>query len=236
MVGARRNIPEMMDDPAVEDGKVVRALHELAVINRWLGGYRVSRLGVGRLISALSLDRPVTVLDVGAGGSDLPMALAPLRRRFDVTSLDINYHSCVRAMGQRHPVTAVNGSAFSLPFRDRSFDIAHASLFLHHCTDEAAETFLLDLSRVARYGVVINDLHRHTMALAGITVLTGVLSRSAIVRHDAPASVRRAFLRNEIEALLPAGLRASTSISWHWAFRWCVSIALTAARDHGTSV
>ncbi len=236
MIGARRNIPEMMDDPAVEDGKVVRALKELSVINRWLGGYRVSRLGVGRLISFLPPDRPVSVLDVGAGGSDLQMALAPLDRLFDVTSLDINYHSCVRAVEQRQPVTAINGSAFSLPFRDRSFDIAHASLFLHHCTDTEARTLLADLSRVARCGVVINDLHRHPIAFAGITVLTGVLSRSAIVRHDAPASVLRAFLRSEIDALLPPGLRASSSITWHWAFRWCVSIVLTSAGDHGSSV
>jgi len=236
MIGARRDIPEMMDDPGVDDGKVVRALHELSLINRWLGGFRVSRLGVGRLMKELPSDRPVSVLDVGAGGSDLPMALAPLGRRFDVTSLDINYQSCVRATERRQRVTAVNGSALTLPFRDRSFDIAHASLFLHHCTDEEAQKLLADLSRVARCGVVINDLHRHPMALAGIIVLTGVLSRSTIVRHDAPASVHRAFLRSEIDALLPAGLRASTSISWHWAFRWCVSIALTAGRDHGSSV
>lgn len=236
MIGVRRNIPEMMDDPAVEDGEVVRALHELSVINKWLGGYRVSRLGVGRLVSDLPSGRPISVLDVGAGGSDLPLALAPLGRRFDVTSLDINYYSCVRSMEKHHPVTAVNGSAFSLPFRERSFDIAHASLFLHHCTDLQAQMLLADLSRVARCGVVINDLHRHPMAFAGITVLTGVFSRSAIVRHDARASVLRAFVRNEIDALLPAGLRASTSVSWHWAFRWCISIALAAARNHESSI
>lgn len=234
MIGPRRSTPELMDDPAVNDGNVDRALKELSVINRWLGGYRVSRLGVGRLSSFLPPNRPVTVLDIGAGGSDLAKALAPLGRRFDVTSLDINFHACARAQEQQQPVTAVNGSAFSLPFRDRSFDVVHASLFLHHCSDAEAQTVLAAFLRVARCGVVINDLHRHSIAYAGITLLTGVLSRSELVRHDAPVSVLRAFRRNEFDSLLSSAPQVSTSISWHWAFRWCVCIALNDACDHGS--
>jgi len=236
MIGSRRTLSEMMDDPSVADDQVDRALNELSVINRWLGGFRVSRLGVGHLINSLPVDRPVSVLDVGAGGSDLPQALAPLGRRVDVTSLDLNFHACVRAGGERPPVTAVNGSALSLPFRDRSFDIAHVSLFLHHCTDAEAQTLLADLSRVARHGIVINDLHRHALAYVGISMLTGIFSRSALVRNDAPVSVLRGFLRGEIDALLPPGLQSSTSVSWHWAFRWCVCIPLTDKGDHGSRI
>ena len=236
MIGARSTLPEMMDEPSVPDAQVDRALKELSVINRWLGGHRASRLGVARLIGSLPSDQPVSVLDVGAGGSDLPGALAPLGRRFDVTSLDLNFHACLKAGEQYPPVAAVNGSAFSLPFRDRSFDIVHVSLFLHHCTDAEARTLLVNLSRVARRGIVINDLHRHAFAYAGITMLTGILSRSALVRYDAPVSVRRGFLRSEIDALLPPGLESTASISWHWAFRWCVSIPLMEKGEHGSRI
>jgi len=236
MIGARRILSEMMDDPSVTGEHIDRALKELSVINRWLGGSRVSRLGVGRLIKALPADRPVSVLDVGAGASDLPKVLAPLGRRCDVTSLDVNFHACVRAGGERPPATAVNGSAFSLPFRDRSFDVAHVSLFLHHCTEAEARKLLADLFRVARHGIVINDLHRHAIAYAGIIMLTRILSRSPLVRNDAPVSVLRGFLRSEIGALLPPGFQSSASISWHWAFRWCVCIPLTGTGNHGTGI
>ena len=236
MIGARSALPEMMDAPSVPDDQVDRALKELSAINRWLGGHRVSRLGVARLIGSVPSDQPVSVLDVGAGGSDLPRALAPLGRRFEVTSLDLNFHACLRAGEQSPPVAAVNGSAFSLPFRDRSFDIAHMSLFMHHCTDAEAQTLLVNLSRVARRGIVINDLHRHVIAYAGIAMLTGIFSRSALVRNDAPVSVLRGFLRSEIHTLLPPGLESSTSISRHWAFRWCVCIPLTEKGDHGSRI
>jgi ubiquinone/menaquinone biosynthesis C-methylase UbiE len=227
MIGPRRNIPELMDDPTIADERIDRALKELSVINRWLGGYRVSRLGVGQFIGNVPADRPVTVLDVGAGGSHLSRALAPLGREFHVTSVDVNLRACDYAKGRRHAANVVNGSAHALPFREHSVDIAHASLFLHHCTDEEAQVLLADLSRIARYGLVINDLHRHPIAYAGIFLLTRLLSRSAFVRHDAPVSVLRGFLRREFAPLLPSGLQQAVLISWHWAFRWCVCISLT---------
>jgi len=231
MIGGRRNIHEAMDDLAVDEQDLGRALRELSMINRWLGGDRVSRLGVQRILRSLPPGRPVTVLDVGAGGSDLSRALAPLGRQFDITALDVNPRAGDFARSHGRPVTGIVGSAHALRFDEGSFDIAHVSLFLHHCSDEEASALLKNLSRIARHGIVINDLHRHAIAYASIFLLTKLFSRSAIVRHDAPASVLRAFLRGELAALVPAELRTAVSISWHWAFRWCVSVSLANPRD-----
>jgi ubiquinone/menaquinone biosynthesis C-methylase UbiE len=231
MVGGRRNIPELMDDLSVDEQSLERALVELSTINRLLGGDRVSRLGVRRILRSLPPDRPVTVLDVGSGGSDLLRALAPLGRQFEITALDLNPRAGDFAMKRGRPVTVVVGSAHALPFDNRSFDVAHVSLFLHHCTDDEARALLLNLSRIARHGIVINDLHRHGFAYIGISLLTRLFSRSALVRHDGPVSVLRGFLRSELAALLPARQQTPVSISWHWAFRWCVAISLKDPAD-----
>jgi ubiquinone/menaquinone biosynthesis C-methylase UbiE len=201
------------------------------MINRWLGGDRVSRRGVERFLHRIPLDRPVSVLDVGAGGSDLSRALAPLGRRFDITALDLNDRIGDFARRLGRPVNVVVGSAHALPFDEQTFDIAHASLFLHHCTDDQARALLENLTRIARYGIIINDLHRHTIAYASISLLTRIFSRSTLVRYDAPASVLRGFLRRELVGLFPARLHATLSISWHWAFRWCAVVPLTMKRD-----
>lgn len=231
MIGNRRNIPELMDEPTVDGRDVDKALLELSMINRWLGGDRVSRQGVRQILRSLPPGRPVTVLDVGAGGSDLSRALAPIGRQFEITALDVNPRVAVFARTHGRPVTVIIGSAHALPFRERSFDIVHLSLFLHHCTDDEARTLLTSLSRIARHGIVINDLHRHAIAYMSISLLTRLVSRSALVRHDAPASVLRGFLRKELAALVPARLQPSLSISWHWAFRWCVSVPLVDPLD-----
>jgi ubiquinone/menaquinone biosynthesis C-methylase UbiE len=230
MIGPRRHISEFMDDPAVPAGTLERALDELTLINRWLGGERVSQLGVQQIVSTLPSDRPISILDVGSGGSDLIQALAPLDRRFEVTSLDLNPLAGEIARKRGLPVNVVVGSAHALPFQDRSFDIAHLSLFLHHCTDGEAVKLLSNLSRIARHGIVINDLHRHVLAFAGISILTALFSRSRLVRHDGPASVLRGFRRSDLLALVPRRVCPAVSISRHWAFRWCVTIPLEDPR------
>jgi Methyltransferase domain len=168
---------------------------------------------------------------VAAGGCDLSRALAPLGRQFEVTAFDLNPRAGEFARKHGRPVTVMVGSAHALPFDDRSFDIAHVSLFLHHCSDKEARTLLEKLSHIARYGIVINDLHRHAIAYVSISLLTRLFSRSALVRHDAPVSVLRGFLRRELAALVPARPQSSLSISWHWAFRWCVSVVLAGPID-----
>jgi hypothetical protein len=94
---------------------------------------------------------------------------------------------------------------------------------------------LENLSRIARYGIIVNDLHRHAMAYLGISLLTRIFSRSAIVRYDGPASVLRGFLRKELPSLFPERLHAALSISWHWAFRWCVAVPLRDSVDDTAS-
>jgi ubiquinone/menaquinone biosynthesis C-methylase UbiE len=90
------------------------------------------------------------------------------------------------------------GDALDLPFQDRSFDIAMASLFFHHLSNEDCVRVLAQMWRIARRRVIINDLHRHAIAYFSIRVLTRLLSRSRMVRHDAPVSVRRSFRPAEL--------------------------------------
>jgi ubiquinone/menaquinone biosynthesis C-methylase UbiE len=166
----------------------------------------------------------ITILDIGAGGADLGAILRPLERRFAVTALDINPRMREFAKRHGHASEMVIGSAHDLAYPDRSFDIVHASLFLHHCTDAEARWLLQQAIRIARVGVVINELHRNILALGGIALLMTLFENSPIVRHDALLSVRRGFTRGELAALTPRPPVGNHRLSWHWAFRWCLCI------------
>ncbi len=76
----------------------------------------------------------------------------------------------------------------------------------------------------ARTGFFINDLHRHPLAYYSIRWLTGLFSRSYLVKNDAPLSVRRGFSRSELKSLLEAAGITNYSIRWRWAFRWLVIV------------
>ena len=72
-------------------------------------------------------------------------------------------------------------------------------------------TLLRELKRVARRAVVVTDLRRSRLAWVLIWLLTRVIWRSRIVRHDGPVSVGRAYTPREIAALArQAGLDGAT--------------------------
>jgi len=221
---------EIMDDFSITDERIVHALDELRTINIALGGNSTSREGLRALMLAPASSggarhtAPLTVLDVGAGGSDTVRMRHNGARAIRVISADLNTGVC-RYMKERDPAhEVVCGDAFALPFAEGSVDIVHVSLFLHHFTEDEIHRLLTSFLGIARTGVVVNDLRRSWFALAGIRMLTLLFSRSAMVRHDAPLSVRRGFVRSDM--LVQLGRLRCTSYTLHrrWAFRWLAVI------------
>jgi hypothetical protein len=112
-----------------------------------------------------------------------------------------------------HPeIRVIRADACALPFADRSVDIALCSLTLHHLTADDAVRVLRDLDRVARIGFLAVDLVRSRAGYAAVWLLTR-LSRSRMILHDGPLSVRRACSADEYRRLADAsrvpGLRVS---------------------------
>ena len=79
----------------------------------------------------------------------------------------------------------------------RRFDYVIASLFLHHVPADGLRETLLVIDRLAVRGVVIGDLVRSPAALVAVGALSAAAG-NAIVRHDGPLSVRRAFTVQEL--------------------------------------
>lgn len=216
---------EIMDDLSIQDSRLTDALKELDVINRFLGGNAVSRKGFSLQLEQIPGSGPLTILDVGSGGSDLSCSLPADGRTISLTSLDINIGACRYSKETYPDLTVVNGSVFALPFKEHSFDIVHVSLFLHHFTHDELKSIIVSLYRTSRYGVVINDLRRSLPAYIGIVALTRLFSRSSMVKNDGPLSVRRGFDLQEIKQLCSHIPSASCDIRRMWAFRWCVTLS-----------
>jgi hypothetical protein len=105
-----------------------------------------------------------------------------------------------------------------LPFREGSFDVVSCALLAHHLAPEEVVRFVNEGLRVARIAVIINDLRRSRAHLAA--VYAGfLLYGSRLTRHDAPASVRAAYSRPELEALLRRTQAGVVEIRDHYLFR-----------------
>src|SRR5262249_32290093 len=128
------------------------------------------------------------ILDVAAGGCDVSDAL-PERRSCRVIALDLN-PSGLKLARTALPVV---GDALKLPFSNQTFDVVTASLFFHHLSNDDCAGVLAEMWRVAKRRILVNDLHRHAVAYYSFQVLAALFSKSRMVRHDGPVSVRRGF-------------------------------------------
>lgn len=201
--------PELLDGH-LDDPDVLRDnLRDLRRVNRLTGGVALSRRALEVLCPAPT---PVTFLDVGTGAADIPIALlADARRRqrpMAVTATDsrpevIDAARSARPAIDRVPeLTLEVADGRALPYPDRSFDVVHTSLMLHHLEPADAVLMLRELARIARRGVIVNDLARRPITLIGGVLLSRLLTRNRYSRHDAPLSARRAYTLVEARALL----------------------------------
>jgi 2-polyprenyl-3-methyl-5-hydroxy-6-metoxy-1,4-benzoquinol methylase len=204
-----------MDDLDCHGDVVDQTLRELEVINRLLGGDRVTIDGINDLVKE---DRIYTIADLGCGGGDLAMKIEKRNSNVKVVGIDANPHIVDFAKRRYPEIEFETLDVLSDEFKKREYDIITATLFIHHFSDEQ----LIELFRSfnARVGVVINDIHRHSLSYYSIKLLTRLFSRSAMVKFDAPLSVRRAFKRKELIGILDKAGIKSYSLRWKWAFRW----------------
>jgi hypothetical protein len=203
---------ELLDGPLDDRAALEGNLRDLARVNRWLGGVALSRRALSALVAGGGA--PIRLLDVGTGAADIPVALlrstAAWATGLTVTAIDARPEVLEAAIAvqpalARDPrLTLEVADGTQLPYRDGTFDVTHASLLAHHLDRDSAVGLFREMARVARRGVVVNDLARGRLSYAGAWLLTRVATRNRYTRHDAPLSVRRAWRLDEMVELLMA--------------------------------
>jgi ubiquinone/menaquinone biosynthesis C-methylase UbiE len=209
-------VPELLDSDAGTPPEIEAALADLRWFSRWFGGTSTLQALLERVVERTGQHR-LSLLDVAAGPGEASLTAAERLRRagvsVHVTLLD-RAATHLHANGTR----LVVGDALALPLRDDSFDLVTSSLFLHHLEPEEIVRSIDEALRVCRVAVLINDLRRHPLHLA--LALAGVpLYRSRLTRHDAPASVRRAYTEAEFRKMLAQTNAAQVEITRHYLYR-----------------
>jgi SAM-dependent methyltransferase len=203
----RSSASELLDGERLDPTALRVNLREMAMLNRLPGGVGASLSAVTALLDG----RPdAAVLDVGAGSGDFARRL---RRYHPARVLVTDHHEQVLAIAARNlahtdGVTLLRADARDLPLADASVDVAHASLVLHHFDPPEAVAVLREMRRVARCGVVVNDLRRGRLPYLVTAATVLALARGAYTRHDGLLSARRAYTLAELDDLAAeAGLR-----------------------------
>src|SRR5215467_3578022 len=227
----RTNSEEILDSKDCPAGETQTSLRDLCRINRWFGGVATTRKLLERIVSVTGLKR-LSLLEVAAGLGEVPrgaaMRLAGHGVSLDITDLDRVYSHLQRDH------RALAADALALPFPDASFDVVSCSLFVHHLQPDEVRRFTSESLRVSRHALLINDLIRHPLHLA--LVYAGFpLMRSYVSRVDGVASVRRAYVPEEMRAMLGDGISSASKveISTHYLFRMGIIVWKGAEANSG---
>ncbi len=220
--------PELMDHFDSTDPILAVTIQEIAFINKYLGGNKVTLSAIRSIFQNNNFQK-IHVADLGCGNGDqLLLIYNHLRKQItnvEATGIDANGY-IINQASVKHKLTPLQFrhiNVFDQEFSDLKFDLVHCTLFLHHLTNHEIVRLLVVLSNKTKM-IIINDLHRNPLAYWSIRLLTTLFSSSFMVRNDAPLSVLRGFKRKELEDLFNQAGINNYRIRWKWAFRWQIII------------
>jgi len=214
-------VEELLDSDAGTPREVEGSLKDLRMFNSWFGGVHTMANLLRRVARQRGL-KDISWVDVAGGEGYVATRTQKSLARSGITSRPVIMDRAPTHLANTHP--AVCGDALALPFRDNSFDAVGCSLFLHHLEPAEIVRFAREGLRVARHAFLIHDLQRHPLHLA-LGYLGMPLYRSRITRHDALASVRRAYTVDEVRKMLaPVTAANNIEINTFYLFRMGVVV------------
>ena len=216
---------ELLDDPGSDPFIVTRSLRNIARANRWFGGASAARWGLARVLGGVPPGTSLTLLDLGTGIGDLPLACARWagRRGIAVTPLGLERSRVAAALAGDAGVPTVVADAGAPPLGERSVDLVLVSQVAHHFDPDSIVALLRLADRLARLAVVVSDLRRSRLAQAAFLGGALLLGFDRATRHDGRTSIRRGFTAPELARLLArAGIRARVAgrPGWRLVAAW----------------
>ena len=244
LVNANRGF-EFLDDPALPSAVATHSLKDIALANTLFGGTRAVLAEARETFAqqrALGV-RSLTLLDVGAGLGNIPLALRQEAMRYGIQlqTIGLEITHAMAVVARQNDLATVAGDARALPFPKHSIDVITCSLVLHHLDDADALVMLRECSRVAKVRVIVSDLRRSWLAIMLLWLLSFPLRFHPISRHDGVLSIRRGFTVQELRTLIEHAVRCTprcvTRIGWRLTASWNPdSLAETVSEHHARAI
>ena len=216
---------ELMDDFAMSGELLRKTLDQIAKINRWLGGNSITLNGLKKLLKNKPKNKPITIVDLGCGNGDMLREVANYGKKegynFKLIGIDANEYTVnyAKKLSQNYnEISYLQQDVFSEEFKELSYDIVIATLFLHHFKEDNIVDLLDIVLKKVNLGIIVNDLHRHSIAYYLFKLLCLTI-KNPMVKEDGLISILRGFKRSDLEQISEK-LKYNSDIQWKWAFRY----------------
>ncbi len=199
--------PELMDRPQPVTPELEAEMRNLESINRHFGSHRL----IGKFLELwLGPGGSYRVLDLCTGGGDGPRLMCEWARareitlRIDAVDASESLLEIARRSSRDHPEIRFHCEDVLKFESTETYDLVVCSLALHHFSEEDAARLLRRCRDLSHRFVLVSDLERSLLALAGVRLLTTFLYRAEMTRADGITSAWRAFSYAEFRGLAEA--------------------------------
>jgi 2-polyprenyl-3-methyl-5-hydroxy-6-metoxy-1,4-benzoquinol methylase len=221
----RTNAVEIMDDFSIKGDILHNTLDTLASINKWLGGNNITMNSLRKMLKGYSKTAPIIIIDLGCGGGDILRRISSYGKKegytFKLIGVDANKEAITyaRHLSKKYnDISFIDCDIFSEEFETLEYDLVLSTLFLHHFKEEQITNVLHTLKNKAKLGIIVNDLHRHSMAYY-LFKLVCLTIKNRMIIDDGLTSILRGFKREELTSFSNK-LQVKPQIKWKWAFRY----------------
>lgn len=201
-------IREQMDDPDCSIDKLYKTYRRFSLVNKAVAGWgRIYQFYLKPKIARLS--RPVSLLDIGFGGGDIPVNFATWAADDNldlaITAIDTDPRAVdyVQQLSVPDTINFVNNSAAELLEQGNQYDIVISNHLLHHLTGEQMRELLYAAQKLSTKQVVFNDIERSDIAYGLFSLLSWPLSYGSFITQDGLASIKRSYTKRELEGKVP---------------------------------
>jgi len=206
---------EKMDDPNCDAVLLDNTYRQFVTINRLLSKWKYVYKRF--LKPKMSVGESYTVLDIGAGGGDVPLSLITWAEAdgytLTITAIDPDPRAFDYMLKQDLPNTLTLRccSTFDLLETGESFDFVISNSVLHHIPESELKPFLESSQLLAKRLAIHNDIVRNDFAYLGFAILSKLFFHKSFISDDGLLSVRRSFTKKELEKLMPTKWRLGSA-------------------------
>ncbi len=224
----RSDEEEIMDDFELGGEDFQDGLDQIANINYWLGGNRITVKSIDQIFRKTK-DKLV-ILDAGCGNGDMCRQVVKLARKrnraVSVIGVDANPGTIKYAKKLSTSFPEIEYLAldiFSDEFEKLEFDVLLATLTLHHFDDRTIQDWISNLCK-EKIRIIINDLHRSKLAYRLFQLISVVFNLNQMNRIDGLISIKRGFKPRDFkkynQLIKNNNADLKISLKWKWAFRY----------------
>ncbi|CAG7649146.1 methyltransferase domain-containing protein [Paenibacillus allorhizosphaerae] len=221
----RASTKELMDDFTTGGPELRTALRHLRRLNRIFGAAAPTLYGVQRLWIEADKPRRFSILDIGAGAGDVNAHILRWADRngvdLRITLADITEEACeeARLLFRNEPrVHVMRSDLFELA--EGCADVVTGTQFVHHFAARELSGVVESMLKASRWGVVINDIHRHWIPWAAVWMTTRMISSNKYILNDGPLSVAKGFRAEDWKRLGEALGCSDLFYAWRPLFRY----------------